>query len=43
VNGDSTSELRVLSGDYYVQAGAAPSADVVALTPFAVDAIAALG
>lgn len=43
VNGDSTSELRVLSGDYYVQTGAAPSADVVALTPFAVDAIAALG
>jgi hypothetical protein len=43
VNGDSSSELRVLAGDYYVQVGAAPSADVAALTPFASDAIAALG
>jgi hypothetical protein len=43
VNGDSSSELRVLDGDYYVQVGAAPSADVAALTPFATDAIAALG
>jgi hypothetical protein len=32
----------VLSGDYYVQVGAAPSADAAALTPFAADAIAAL-
>jgi hypothetical protein len=43
VNGDSSSELRVLSGDYYLQAGAAPSADVAALTPLAIDAIGALG
>ncbi len=43
VNGDCSSELRVLSGHYYVQLGAAPSADVAALTPFATDAIAALG
>jgi len=43
VNGDSSSELRVLSGDYYVQVGAAPSADAASLTPFATDAIAALG
>jgi hypothetical protein len=43
VNGDSSSELRVLAGDYYVQVGAAPSADAVTLTPFATDAIAALG
>ncbi|MGB3909128.1 MAG: hypothetical protein WBL06_01495 [Pseudolysinimonas sp.] len=43
VNGDSSSEVRVLTGDYYVQVGAAPSADVAALTPFATDAVAALG
>jgi hypothetical protein len=43
VNGDSSSELRVLSGDYYVQVGAAPSADADALTPFATDAMTALG
>lgn len=43
VNGDSSSELRVLAGDFYVQVGAAPSAEVIALTPFATDAIAALG
>jgi hypothetical protein len=43
VSGASTSELRVLSGRYYVQVGAAPSADPDALSPFAVDAIAALG
>lgn len=43
VNGDSSSELRVLSGDFYVQVGAAPSADAAALTPFAADAVAALG
>lgn len=43
VNGDSSSELRVLSGSYYVQVGAAPSADVDALVPFATDVIAALG
>jgi hypothetical protein len=43
VNGDSSSELRVLAGDYYVQVGAAPSADAASLTPFAADAIAALG
>jgi len=43
VNGDSSSELRVLAGDFYVQAGAAPSADAATLTPFAADAIAALG
>lgn len=43
VNGDSSSELRVLSGSYYVQVGAAPSADAASLSPFATDAIAALG
>lgn len=43
VNGDSSSELRVLAGDYYVQAGAAPSSDAASLTPFATDAITALG
>lgn len=43
VNGDSSSELRVLTGDYYVQVGAAPSADVASLMPFAIDAVAALG
>jgi len=43
VNGDSSSELRVLAGAYYVQVGAAPSADVAALTPFAQDTVAALG
>lgn len=43
VNGDSSSELRVLSGDYYVQVGATPSADAASLTPFATDAITALG
>ena len=32
-----------VTGDYYVQVGAAPSADVAALTPFATDAVAALG
>lgn len=42
VNGDSSSELRVLVGDFYVQVGAAPSAEVDALVPFAEDAIAAL-
>lgn len=42
VNGDSSSELRVLSSRFYVQVGAAPSADADALTPFATDAIAAL-
>ena len=43
VNGDSSSELRVLAGSYYVQVGAAPSVDAASLTPFATDAIAALG
>jgi hypothetical protein len=43
VNGDSSSELRVLAGDYYVQVGAAPSADADILAPFATDAITALG
>lgn len=43
VNGDSSSELRVLWGSYYVQVGAAPSADAATLTPFATDATAALG
>jgi len=43
VNGDSWSELRVLSGAYYVQVGVTPSADAVELTPLAADAIAALG
>jgi hypothetical protein len=43
VNGDSSSELRVLTGDHYVQVGAAPSAEVASLTPFATDAVAALG
>jgi hypothetical protein len=43
VNGASSSELRVLSGDYYLQVGAAPSADAGTLTPFATDAIAGLG
>lgn len=43
VNGASSSELRVLSGDFYVQVGAAPSADAATLTPFATDAITALG
>jgi hypothetical protein len=43
VNGSSSSELRVLAGDFYVQVGAAPSADAASLTPFATDAIAALG
>ncbi len=42
MNGDSSSELRVIAGDYYVQVGAAPSAEVEALVPFAEDAIAAL-
>lgn len=43
VNGDSSSELRVLAGDYYVQVGIAPSADVATLVPLAEDAITALG
>jgi hypothetical protein len=43
VNGDSSSELRVLSGDYYLQVGAAPTADAGILTPFAIDALGALG
>jgi hypothetical protein len=43
VSGASSSELRVLSGDYYLQIGAAPSADPATLTPLATDAIAALG
>lgn len=42
VSGATTSELRVLSGRYYVQVGAAPSAEPDALLPFAADAIAAL-
>ena len=42
VNGDSSSELRVLAGDYYVQAGAAPTASPETLSPLAADAIAAL-
>jgi hypothetical protein len=43
VNDDSSSELRVLAGDFYLQVGAAPSADADELTPLATDAIAALG
>jgi hypothetical protein len=43
VNGDSSSELRVLAGDYYVQVGAAPSAPAASLSPLATDAIAVLG
>lgn len=43
VSGSSSSELRVLTGDYYVQVGAAPSAEVATLTPFATDAVAVLG
>lgn len=42
VNGDSSSELRTLSGDFYVQVGAVPSATPEQLSPLAVDAIAAL-
>jgi hypothetical protein len=42
VNGDSSSELRVLDGEFYVQVGAGPSADAASLTPFATDALAAL-
>lgn len=42
VNGESSSELRVIAGDFYVQAGASPQADVDVLVPFAHDAIAAL-
>lgn len=43
VNGRTSSELRVLTGDYYVQVGVVPSAEVATLTPFATDAISALG
>lgn len=43
VNGESSSELRVLSGQFFVQVGAAPSAEVDALLPLATDAVAALG
>ena len=43
VNGASSSELRVLTGDFYVQVGATPSAGGASLTPLATDAIAALG